>query len=156
INLGTCGGFEGRIRKFDVVLADATIIYDIREAMGDSKEAISDYSTTLDLSWLPEPYPTAVTRTKLVSADRDLVPSEIESLAKEYQAVAGDWESGAIAWVAKRNGVRLLILRGVTDLVSPTRGEAYGSPEVFQEGTRTVMMQLLKDLPLWLNRLPKQ
>jgi adenosylhomocysteine nucleosidase len=42
INIGTCGGFEGEIERFDIVLADKTIIYDINEAMGDSKEAIAD------------------------------------------------------------------------------------------------------------------
>ena len=49
INLGTCGGVEGRIRRFDVAVVEKVVIYDIAEAMGDSKEAIADYSTTLPL-----------------------------------------------------------------------------------------------------------
>src|SRR5580704_15724441 len=49
INLGTCGGVEGRIKRFDVVAVEKVVIYDIAEAMGDSKEAIAEYSTTLPL-----------------------------------------------------------------------------------------------------------
>jgi adenosylhomocysteine nucleosidase len=126
INLGTCGGFEGEIERFDIVLADKTIIYDIREAMGDSKDAIADYTTQIDLTWLGENYPTKVRKTLLLSADKDLQIDEIEQLKKEYAAVAGDWETGAIAYIANRNKKKLLILRGVSDLVSNQQGEAYG------------------------------
>ncbi len=86
--------------------------------MSDPAEAISHYSTELDLSWLHEPYPHPVQPGLLVSADRDIVTGDIPGLVEKYAAVAADWESGAIAWVAKKNGVRCLILRGVTDLVS--------------------------------------
>ena len=84
INLGTCGGFEGDIRRYEVVLVDRTVIYDIMEAMGDSKQAIEDYATTLDLSWLRDKFPTAVRKTLMVSADRDIVPSQIPELKRLY------------------------------------------------------------------------
>jgi adenosylhomocysteine nucleosidase len=100
------------------------------------------------LSWLP--YPDSIRKTLLVSADRDLVPEEIESLKQNYGAIAGDWETGAIAYTCKRNGKKLLVLRGVTDLVGSTGGEAYGKPEVFQNGTDLVMKKLLVELPDWL------
>jgi adenosylhomocysteine nucleosidase len=74
INLGTCGGFAGAIEKDTVVLVERTLVYDIIEQMGDSQEAIDFYSTAIDLSWLKEPYPQPVLRTRLVSADRDIVP----------------------------------------------------------------------------------
>jgi adenosylhomocysteine nucleosidase len=151
VNLGTCGGFGGDIRRSDVVLADRTIIYDITEAMGDSTAAIADYTTTIDLGWLGTTYPTPVRKTVLVSADRDLVPSELAELRAKYGAVAGDWESGAIAYTCARNAQRVLILRGVSDLVSAgSGGEAYGNLPVFEQGTRTVMRSLLEQLPKWL------
>jgi adenosylhomocysteine nucleosidase len=78
INLGTCGGFEGSVNRFDVLLINKTVIYDIKEAMGDSKEAIQDYSTEIDLSWIS--IPDTIRKTLLVSADRDLVPEEIVML----------------------------------------------------------------------------
>jgi adenosylhomocysteine nucleosidase len=145
INLGTCGGFEGSVNRFDILLIDRTVIYDIKEAMGDSKEAIDDYSTQLDLSWMT--LPDSIKRTILVSADRDLVPGEISELKKEYGAIAGDWETGAIAHTCKRNNKKLLVLRGVSDLVNSAGGEAYGNTQVFENGTEVVMKKLLKDLP---------
>jgi adenosylhomocysteine nucleosidase len=150
INLGTCGGFEGRIARGTIMLVTKTIIYDIIEQMGDPDEAIAHYSTELDLSWLPEPIPHPVQRGLLVSADRDLVPADLPGLEYRFGAFAADWESGAIAWVAKKNGVRCLILRGVTDLVSPSGGEAYGNIEVFHENTRAIMRTLIEQLPDWL------
>ena len=153
-NLGTCGGFAGRIGKHEIVLVDRTVIYDIVERMGDSAEAIRDYTTTIDLAWLgPAPLPSKVRRAPLVSADRDLDPADIPRLEKLYGAVAADWESGAMARVAARNGKPVVILRGVSDLVAAdTGGEAYGKPEVFAEGTAHVMRELLSALPRWLAR----
>jgi adenosylhomocysteine nucleosidase len=157
INLGTCGGFEGDVQQFETILADKTIIYDIKEAMGDSKQAISDYSTEIDLSWLgSENYPVRVKKTLLVSADRDLIPDELAELRSEYNAVAGDWETGAIAYVCKRNNKKLLILRGVTDLVSSDKGEAYNNFSLFEQRTELVMMKLLDQLPLWIEFIEKK
>jgi len=65
--------------------------------------------------------------------------------------VAGDWESGAIAWVARRNNQRCLILRGITDLVSPQGGEAYGDLSFYQQAARSTMRRLLESLPGWLS-----
>jgi adenosylhomocysteine nucleosidase len=155
INLGTCGGFEGEIERQEVVLADKTIIYDILEAMGDSKEAIADYTTNIDLSWLGKTYPVKVRKTTLVSADKDLRTEEIEKLKKEYHAVAGDWESGAIAYTAAKNKKKVVILRGVSDLVSSTQSEAHGNMNLFEERAHLVMTQLLKDLPLWIEHIEK-
>lgn len=153
INLGTCGGFEGKINRYETVLVNKTIIYDIKEAMGDSKEAIDDYSTDIDLSWIKTEPGDSVSRTLLVSADRDLVPEEIPMLQENYKAIAGDWESGAIAYTCKRNNKKLIILRGVTDLVNSKGGEAYGNNQVFENGTEIVMKKLVRQLPHWLDKL---
>ncbi|MEJ7603901.1 MAG: 5'-methylthioadenosine/S-adenosylhomocysteine nucleosidase [Kofleriaceae bacterium] len=153
INLGTAGGFAGSIERHAIVLADRTLIYDIKEAMGDSAEAIADYATTIDLAWLTET-PATVRKTLLVSGDRDLVPGELAELTTRYGAIAGDWESGAIAYTAKRNGTRVLILRGISDLVHPAGGEAYGNLPLFVEGAAIVMRRLLDELPQWLARCP--
>ncbi|HYK85649.1 MAG TPA: hypothetical protein VEV19_09800 [Ktedonobacteraceae bacterium] len=153
LNLGTCGGFAGDIEKGTIVLAERTIVYDIIEQMTGAVEAIAHYSTDLDLAWLGESgeYPHKVLRTLLVSGDRDLVVEEVPQLKTMYGAVAGDWESGAIAFVATRNGTRCLILRGVSDLVGGEGGEAYeGNVHVFAEGATAVMQRLLEELPGWI------
>ncbi len=155
INLGTCGGVRGRIEPGTVILVEKTIVYDIVEQMGDPREAIAHYTTPLDLTWLPRLLPIPVLRGLLVSGDRDLSTQDLPMLIGKYNAVAADWESGAIAWVARRNGIRLLMLRGVTDLVDGEGGEAYGDYELFSQRTREIMRRLVASLPEWLNRIEK-
>ena len=123
INLGTCGGLDGQIERGEIILVEKTIVYDIIEQMGDYEEHLRHYTTELDLDWLQEPYPQPVRRALLVSADRDILSEQIPWLIEKFGAVAADWESGAIAYVAQRNCTPLLILRGVTDLVNANEGK---------------------------------
>jgi adenosylhomocysteine nucleosidase len=149
VNLGTCGGFEGAVNQGDIILVDKTYVYDIVELMGDL-DIVSYYAASLDLSWLAEPYPFPARRGLIASADSDLPPGKIPFL-KSHGAIAADWESAALAWVAQRNNARLLILRGVSDMVSEEGGEAYNNIEVFNERARGIMEQLIEQLPEWLN-----
>jgi len=155
VNIGTCGGFEGAVRNGDLLLVTKTIVYDIIEMMGDADDAVAEYTTTMDLSWLRKPYPAAVRESLLVSADRDIQPSEISLLRRKYGAVAGDWESGAIAFVAARNAVPCLILRAVSDIVGSHGGEAYGNPGIFEKRTEAIMSQLMAALPAWIGAADK-
>jgi adenosylhomocysteine nucleosidase len=148
VNLGTCGGFEGVIKLGEIVLVERTFIYDILELMGDLN-IVDYYASNLDLSFISEPYPHPVRRGILASADSDLPPEKIAYL-KSMDAVAGDWESGALAWVAKKNNARLLILRGVSDLVNEEAGEAYDNLSLFEERTKGIMKKLFDQLPDWL------
>lgn len=150
INLGTCGGFSGRVQRGDLILAKKTIIYDIIEQMTDPNQAIEKYSVEFNLSWLPEFPPQPVKVTSLVSADRDILPEDIPHLIKKYNAAVADWESGAIAWVAKKNRMPCLILRGVSDLVDVQSGEAYGNYAFFEAQSRSIMDNLVQHLPAWL------
>ena len=142
MNLGTCGGFDDA-KVQDVVLADKTVIYDLYEAMGDAAETIADYSTALDVTRWPKRLDAKVHRATVVSADRDLVPAELPALAAKYRASYGDWESGAIAYVAAHNKVPLYILRSVTDVVSATENPSAGNLELWQRATVTAMAQLV-------------
>jgi adenosylhomocysteine nucleosidase len=153
VNLGTCGGFDGRIETGTILLVEKTIVYDIIEQMGDPEGAIVDYSTDIDLAWLPESFPPPVRRGLMVSGDRDIVVEDIPMLVSRFGASAADWESGAIAWVANKNRVRCLILRGVTDLVGSGGGEAYGNFDLFQQRTNEVMRQLVELLRDWLENM---
>lgn len=147
VNLGTCGGFAGKIERGEIVMAERTVIYDIIEQMGSAEEAIEHYAEAIDLSWLPDPLPVPVRRTLLLSADRDLLPGDIGRLHAEHGAVVGDWESGAIAWVAARNNVRCLILRCVSDIVGEHGGEAYADPSLFAREAHDAMDRLFALLP---------
>lgn len=151
INLGTCGGFEGKVKTGDVILATKALTYDIIEQMGDPAPVIAYYTTPIDLGWLAKPYPTPVVESVIVSGDRDLVPDEVPKLNAEYGAVAGDWESSSIAFTAHRNGVRLIILRGVSDVVGKAGSEAYGNLALFERRAVEIMKHLLGILPAWLD-----
>lgn len=151
VNLGTCGGFRGKIEKGTIILVEKTIVYDIYEQMVDPATALAHYTTKLDLTWLGGDYPHPVMRTLLISGDRDIMTDQINQLQRDFGAVAADWESAAIAYVARQNETHCLILRGVSDLVGADGGDAYaGNFQVFVEGSVQIMTQLVEALPSWL------
>jgi len=149
VNVGTCGGFEGLVQQGDVILVERTIVYDIVELMGDL-DISNYYASSLDLGWLSDPLPYPARRALIASADSDLPPQKIP-LLKAKGAVAADWESAALAWVAKKNNARLLILRAVSDIVNEQAGEAYDNIEIFNERAKTIMKQMIDQLPGWLD-----
>lgn len=148
-NLGTCGGFEGLVQQGDVILVERTLVYDIVELMADL-DISNYYASSLDLHWLADPLPYPARRALIASADSDLPPGKIPTL-KAHGAVAADWESAALAWVAKKNNARLLILRAVSDIVNEQEGEAYDNIEIFNERAKTIMKRLIDQLPGWLD-----
>lgn len=152
INLGTCGGLVGRIDRNEIVLVERTWQYDIQEQMTNPEEASRYYSNELDLSWLNgHQLPNGVIRATMFSADRDVLASDVTQLIDKFAARVADWESGAIAWVAGRNHTPLLIIRGVSDLVSPMGGESYDNVALFQKNSRKIMKILARQLPWWLS-----
>lgn len=153
INLGTCGGFEGKALRGEVVLAERTLVYDLIEQMGDQQKAFDHYTVNLDLSWLDEPFPQKVRKGLLLSADRDILPEQVSWLQENFDGFAADWESGAIAWVCHQNNVKCLILRAVSDLVNSNGGEAYDDIEVFHQATEQIITDLLSYLPAWIERV---
>jgi nucleoside phosphorylase len=53
--------------------------------------------------------------------------------------------------VARKNNVRLLILRAVSDIVNEKEGEAYDNIEIFNKRAKEIMQKLIAQLPDWLN-----
>ncbi len=144
VNLGTCGGFGGERKVGDIVLASETTIYDIIERMGDPDEAIADFRTRLDTSAWPARLAGRVTVAPIISADRDLDPAAVAQLHARFHTGVGDWESGAIAWVAAHNHTRVLVLRGVTDLVDAPGGDpTYNNVGAWERASVAVMASLI-------------
>jgi adenosylhomocysteine nucleosidase len=144
VNLGTCGGFGAARKVGDVVLASATIVYDVIERMGNADEAIADFTTRLDPARWPAALADRVVIAPLVSADQDLDPARVAELAAKYGASAGDWESGAIAYVAAHNHTPVVILRGVTDVIDAAGHDpTYDAIEVWQRESRAAMARLI-------------
>ena len=152
-NLGTCGGFRGEIERDDIVLADRAVGYDVISHIGSTEKAIKYFSSDIDLSWLKEPYPIKVYRGTIVSGDRDILPEDIQGLKEKYGAKVGDWESGSLSFVCRHNDVKLVILRGVSDLVDSDGGDAYGERVVWVEAAERIIRMLIDSLPGWLSIL---
>jgi adenosylhomocysteine nucleosidase len=90
INLGTCGGFAGSIQPGQIILANETMLYDLYDQMGNQEIVTQLYTTHLDISFLSSiPHP--VIQARMISADRDLSPTDIPILRAKYQAIAADW-----------------------------------------------------------------
>lgn len=149
INLGTCGGLDGRVNLGEIILASETVIYDIIEGMSDYHQAIEKYRSEAHLGWLGDDLPVPMKKARLLSADRDMRPQDVQMMIEGFDGIAGDWESGAFAWIAEKNQVDWLVIRGVSDLVSSTAGEALGNKNLWQERTGPIMQKLLAVLP-WL------
>ena len=145
INLGTAGGFPGLVEKGDIVLVNKTVTYDIYEQMSDAEEAVAYYSADLQLP--PIKSKEGFRIAPMVSGDRDLFPGDIPALAEKYGAIAGDWESSAIAHVAAKNNIPCHILRGISDIVYPHGSEAYGNLDNFEESSRLILERLYQLLP---------
>jgi len=144
VNLGTCGGFGGERKVGDIVLASETTIYDVIERMGSADEAIADFHSQLDPSLWPARLASRVVVAPLISADQDLDPAAVAALRTRFHASVGDWESGAIAWVATHNHVPVVILRGVTDVIDHAGGDpTYNAIEVWQQASIAVMATLI-------------
>jgi len=153
INLGTCGGFKGKVKREDILLVSKTVVYDIIERTEHYDEQIAKYMTEFDLSWLDKPYPTNALQATMATADQDLDPKRITYLWEKYGAVAADWESGAIAYVAhKKNKTKCLIVRGVSDVVDPSGSKPSSEADII-EGTRIVMKKLIDSLPEWIAKM---
>jgi len=152
INLGTCGGLHGQVNVGEILLVTETMYYDIHERMGDPDEAIAFYTTQLQP--ISPPYPQTIRSARLASGDEDIDPKKVAWLIDKFRVAAADWESAAIAWTANRNGVKCLILRGVSDIVSPDGGEIYHDGALgFDERARGIMRSLIDCLPGWLEKI---
>jgi len=86
----------------------------------------------------------------MATADQDLDPEIIPYLFKENGALAADRESGAIAYVAKKNGMECLIGRRVSDVVDPN-GKPSNEKDIIK-GTEAVMKKMIDGLPKWISK----
>lgn len=152
INLGTCGGLEGFATLGETLLVTNTVMYDIYERMGDSQQAINYYRAELDTEWIGTDLPENTRRAPLASADQDIDFHNFQMLTHEFGVPAADWESAAIAWVLKANRVRGLILRGVSDIITPSASETDNNHTLWRSRVEMIMQKLLHDLPLYLEK----
>lgn len=151
INIGTCGGFRGQVQRGEIILVQRTIVYDLHVEIGDPQEEIAHYTTVFEQKWPENLLPPGLRAGTILTGDRDIIAADVPHLVASHGALGADWESGAVAYVANRNNVRCIILRGVSDLVGPDGGEAYGAGNtLYEESTVTILQELERQLPQWL------
>jgi adenosylhomocysteine nucleosidase len=158
LNIGTCGGLASRVQLHDIVLATSTCIYDLHVEIGDPVAEHAFYTTILDIGWLSTELSFPVVLGGILTADSDLMCSKVPYLLSNFpDAVAADWESGAIAFVVSRNRIPCVILRYVSDLVYPTHGDVYGdNQKVFVERVRIAMSCLASTLQSLLGKIAER
>lgn len=144
INIGTCGGFLSQTEVGNVILVTETLMYDVLEEEGAVSETFDSYRSKLDLTAFNTVDIPVDHRGLMISADRDVLPEEVPGLIKKYAAMAADWESASIAHIAKLNRVPVLILRGVSDLISEQNAEMYGDADLYEMRVEDVMKKLMK------------
>ena len=151
INIGTSGGFSGSSEVGETLLVTETLIYDIVERMDDPVTALNHYRTNNDLSWITHPLPEGTRQARIASADQDIDFRAFNLLTKRHQADAADWETGAFAWVAARNRIPWLALRGVSDLVTPHASETDCGIDLWRSRLDHLMRKILADLPFYIS-----
>ncbi len=155
INLGTCGGLEGHAVLGETLLVTRTVMYDVYERMGDSNRAIDYYRSELDTTWIGNDLPPATRRAAIASADQDIDFQNFSILTEDFGVPAADWESAAIAWTLKVNQVPGLILRSVSDVISPTGSETDGNHALWRSRVKVVMEKSLQNLAFYLDKFTK-
>ena len=156
VNLGTCGGLEGFASLGEILLVTKNVMYDIFERMSDSQLALDYYSTELETDWIGYDLPENTRRSALASADQDIDFRSFEILTQEFRVPAADWESSAIAWVLNANGVKGLILRGVSDIITPLASETDNNHSLWRSRVEMIMRKLLHDIPFYLDNFLKK
>lgn len=156
INLGTCGGLEGMCSQGDILLVTETVMYDILEGMSDFDAAVDFYRASNDYPWINAPLPERTYRSRLATADQDIQHHNHTLISDRFASPAADWESGAFAWVCSRNETAWLILRGVSDIVTPHRSETDGNVALWDERVPPIMSKLLGDVPFYLDQFQQQ
>lgn len=156
INIGTCGGFSCACQPGETLLVRETLIYDIVERMDDPAAALAHYTTINDTSWITSPLPAGTRLARIVSADQDIDYTSYNLLTETHQADAADWETGAFAWVAARNHVPWLALRGVSDLVTPQASETDNRVDLWHSRLDRLMRKILADLPFYFEEFSQK
>ena len=156
INIGTCGGFSGSCKAGEVLLVTETLIYDIVERMDDPVAALAHYSTRNEIEWITNALPDGTRKARIVSADQDIDYKAFDLLTKTHRADAADWETGAFAWVATRNEVPWLALRGVSDVVTPHGSETDNGVDLWRSRLDQLMRKILTDLPFYFREFEKR
>ncbi|MHB9146694.1 MAG: 5'-methylthioadenosine/S-adenosylhomocysteine nucleosidase [Symbiobacteriia bacterium] len=142
--IGTCGALDPSLRELDVIVASRTIVYDIDAGMGEATAArIARFTTGLPALCEPPHLPPGTRCGTLLTADHDLTQANADQVRQRFDALAADWESGAVARVCAMNRTPCLVLRGVSDIPD---ADVAGQLGKYEQNTPPVMERLWRTL----------
>jgi nucleoside phosphorylase len=147
-NIGTCGGVSEDINLLDIIVAETTVQYDCILRFGGSSEFFyAPMITPIGLSWIDfSKISKRLYKGTIATADQDL-NHEWRKLLQGKNVLGADWESGAIAKVCELNGIKCLILRGVSDIPKEHPSPDQDTQDIhWRENTPKIMKDLLEVL----------
>lgn len=138
--LGTCGSMLPSLTPPDLILVTRTLVYDITCPSRKVNQAkMAELTTELHPRWSFEGSPYPVHRGLVATGDGDPSPEQGAELRDRHQALAVDWETGAVAKVCEWNETPCLVLRGVSDMVDADASAQLGD---YRTNTPRVMAHL--------------
>ncbi len=148
--IGTSGGVDKRAALLDVVIASETVIYDCIDRL-EIQETLfpENFRTMMNLDFLKgKILPEKTWIGKIATADQD-IDAAVREILMPHNIMVADWESGAIALIAKLNQVPITIFRGISDLPNPSLSQE-DQAEQYKTNTPKLMKRLVEEyLPLF-------
>lgn len=137
-----------------MVIVKRAVMHDLRPLMGDVEAELEYYASRADRALFAYvPGSATLRQVTIGTGDRDLDDHEARSVAELLEVDVIDWESAAIAFVARQNGIPWLIVKGVSDMITSNR-DTQSLHRSYAEGAELIMTRLLGMVGPLLERLP--
>lgn len=140
INIGVCTGASEELNYGDVLVPDGIIDYDfiVRDLDNEIKE---EYIIENDIPKISLEYKTGL----LGTSDKSLITWRDFTYLSSNGILASDKEASAILKICKINGIKCIIMKGISD--KPIKGEnGYDEQlEVYEYNLPIVMKKLIED-----------
>lgn len=145
IAAGTCAGISDKCKMLDIIIPSKAVQYDctVKEVQPLIKKS---FSVDIDLSEYNIENRSAVIGT----ADKPVVMPADHAELKAHNITIADCEAAGVAYVCKMNGVKCLIIKGVSDIPAGDRSAANEESHdkqfnVFITNTPKVMRKIFED-----------
>lgn len=143
--MGTCAGIDDTYKNLDIVVPNRAVQYDctVKEIEPLIKQS---FAVDIDVSELKFEYKTGTIGT----ADKAVVMWKDYLELKENEITIADTEAAGVAYVCKQNGVKCVIVKGISDFpenqdYENTRERNTEQINVYLENTPKVMEIILKN-----------
>ncbi|MDE6595720.1 MAG: 5'-methylthioadenosine/S-adenosylhomocysteine nucleosidase [Oscillospiraceae bacterium] len=145
IAAGTCAGISDKCKILDIVIPSKAVQYDctVKEVQPLIKKS---FSVDIDLS----EYDIEDNFSVIGTADKPVVMPKDFAELKENNITIADCEAAGVAYVCKMNGIKCVIIKGVSDIPSGDNSAAKDETHdkqfnVFVQNTPKVMRKIFSD-----------